>query len=79
MMKKVKVNGPKASKVYRFLKKATSNKKSITWNFSTFFVIDRHATMVHRFDLDNLDFEFEQHIEELLTEPIETAPGNKEL
>lgn len=39
MMKKVMVNGAEASDVFKFLKQATG--ETITWNFSSYFLVSR--------------------------------------
>ena len=39
MMDKIEVNGPKASPVYRFLKRE-AGPPHIQWNFATYFVVD---------------------------------------
>merc|ERR1719150_3406100 len=69
MFRLVHVNkGPKQHPVYKFLMDAT-NKKDITWNFSTVFLVGRDGSV--RYRINKPDFEeVEEMIKQLLQEPV---------
>eukprot|EP00035_Acanthoeca_spectabilis_P021408 m.438043 g.438043 ORF g.438043 m.438043 type:complete len:115 (+) comp18185_c0_seq1:269-613(+) len=60
------VNGPKQSPLYTWLKENTSS-DDITWNFGTYFLVDRSGNQVSRHDGVN-PASLEGDIETLLAE-----------
>ena len=65
--KKIKVNGPDAEPLYKFLKSQQRGKmfSNIKWNF-TKFLVDREGNVVARFAPSTKPEELEKNIEELL-------------
>ena len=55
MMDKVNVNGPNASVVYKFLKKAAGGPTTITWNFATYFVVAPDGTVTSHSGVEPMD------------------------
>jgi glutathione peroxidase len=49
IMEKIKVNGPEAHLVYKYLKQQT-NRHSIGWNFATYFIIAPHTGAIEAYD-----------------------------
>lgn len=60
---KIKVNGPKAEPLYKYLK--TQKEGSIKWNF-TKFLVDREGNVVERYSPMTKPEEIESKIKELL-------------
>jgi glutathione peroxidase len=54
MMSKINVNGPTASKVYKYLKQATGV-STITWNFATYFVVGPDGSITEHTGVEPLD------------------------
>jgi glutathione peroxidase len=54
MMSKIDVNGPNASLVYKYLKRATGV-SAITWNFATYFVVGPDGTMSEHSGVEPMD------------------------
>jgi glutathione peroxidase-family protein len=53
MLEKSDVNGPHQNPVYSFLKKSFAGKDDITWNFSSYFLIDHHGVPVARYEKES--------------------------
>ncbi len=67
MFSKIKVNGPKASELYKYLLKnqPEGNPKKIKWNF-TKFLLNRDGEIVKRFESAVKPVDLEKYIERLL-------------
>jgi len=44
-MEKVDVNGPQTHEVYSYLKGATDDNSDLKWNFSSYWLVDRHGNV----------------------------------
>jgi len=67
MFSKIKVNGPKASELYKYLLKnqPKGNPAKIKWNF-TKFLLNRDGEIVKRFESAVKPVDLEKDIERLL-------------
>lgn len=82
LMEKSDVNGDQTNPVYTWLKQAFPG--DVTWNFSTYFLINHQGVPVQRFEKEsweNIKASIDKAVEEAKAAPVTAAPApveNKE-